>query len=234
MTVASIKKVLIVEDEEKIAEVVKSYLEKDGFVVHTCISGKMALELFEEINPSLIILDLMLPDMDGEEICQNIRKRSRVPIIILTAKSDEGSILTGFGMGADDYVTKPFSPRQLMARVHALLRRTQEDVMLLSNVYSFYDGDLVIDDLKREVKKNGEIVNLTNSEYKILLTMAQYPKKAFSRDELVCRALGDDYNGIDRVIDTHVKNLRQKIESNVKEPKYVLTVHGVGYKFGGE
>lgn len=228
------KKIMIIEDEEKIAEVIQSYLEKEDFEVHICTDGNAAFELFEQINPTLVILDLMLPGVNGEEICMRIRSISRVPIIILTAKADEQSILHGFNIGADDYVTKPFSPRQLVARVIALLRRTEEDVRLLSNIYSFNDGDLIVDDLKHEVKKQGEVVSLTNSEYKILVSMIQYPKKAFSREELVCRALGDDYEGIDRVIDTHVKNLRQKIESNPKEPKYILTVHGVGYKFGGE
>ncbi|WP_139905096.1 response regulator transcription factor [Clostridium thermarum] len=228
------KKILIIEDEEKITEVIQSYLEKEEFEVHICTDGSAAFELFEQINPTLVILDLMLPGVNGEEICMRLRSISRVPIIILTAKADEQSILHCFNIGADDYVTKPFSPRQLVARVMALLRRTEEDVRLLSNIYSFNDGDLIVDDLKHEVKKQGEVVSLTNSEYKILVSMIQYPKKAFSREELVCRALGYDYEGIDRVIDTHVKNLRQKIESNPKEPKYILTVHGVGYKFGGE
>lgn len=228
------KKILIIEDEAKIAEVIASYLKREGFEVYICSHGGEVLDTFETINPAVIILDLMLPGITGEEICQRIRRVSRVPIIMLTAKVDEESILNGFNIGADDYVTKPFSPRQLVARVMALLRRSEEDVRLLSNIYSFNDGDLIVDDLKHEVKKGGEIINLTHSEYKILVSMIQYPKKAFSREELVCRALGDDYEGIDRVIDTHVKNLRQKIESNPKEPKYILTVHGIGYKFGGE
>ncbi len=234
MPIAQKKTILVVDDEEKIVDVIKSYLLKEGFGVYTAYNGKKALELFEEINPSLIILDLMLPDMSGEDICMKIRKKSRIPVIMLTAKSDEISILNGFNIGSDDYITKPFSPKQLMARVWALLRRSEDDLKLLSNIYSFNNGELIVDDMKHEVKKQGSAVNLTNSEYKILISMIQYPKKAFSREELVCRALGDDYEGIDRVIDTHVKNLRQKIEANPKEPKYILTVHGVGYKFGGE
>lgn len=228
------KKILIIEDEAKIAEVIESYLLKEGFEIYICDDGSKALETFEQAKPALVILDLMLPGITGEEICKGIRRISRAPIIMLTAKVDEANIINGFNIGADDYVTKPFSPRQLVARVTALLRRTEEDVRLLSNVYSFNEGDLIVDDLKHEVKKQGEVVSLTNSEYKILVSMIQYPKKAFSREELVCRALGDDYEGIDRVIDTHVKNLRQKLESNPKEPKYILTVHGLGYKFGGE
>ena len=228
------RRILLIEDELKIAEVIESYLLKEGFDVYICNDGTKAIEVFTQVKPALIILDLMLPGISGEEICQRVRRISRVPIIMLTAKSDETSILNGFNIGADDYVTKPFSPRQLIARVIALLRRTEDEVRLLSNIYSFNEGELIVDDLNHEVKKQGEVVSLTNSEYKILVSMIQYPKKAFSREELVCRALGDDYEGIDRVIDTHVKNLRQKIESNPREPKYILTVHGLGYKFGGD
>lgn len=228
------KKILIVDDEYKIVEVIKSYLERDGFEVFTAFDGKSAVDIFEKVNPSLLILDLMLPDMDGEDVCKLIRRKSRVPIIMLSAKIEEASILNGFNIGSDDYVTKPFSPRQLIARVHALLRRTEEDSTPLSSISAFSNNYLIIDTMKHEVKKNGEVVNLTHSEYKILVTMLKYPQKAFTREELVCRALGDDYDGFDRVIDTHVKNLRQKIEINPKSPQYILTVHGVGYKFGGE
>jgi DNA-binding response OmpR family regulator len=230
----SSKKILVVDDEKKIVEVVKSYLEKEGFEVYTAYDGKSAVEAFYNTNPALVVLDLMLPDMSGEEVCALLRKESKVPIIMLTAKVDESSILNGFSIGSDDYVTKPFSPRQLVARVLALLRRSENSTTTVSNEVSFNEGDLVVDTTKHEIRKNGETVNLTQSEYKILVTMLKYPHKAFTRDELVCRALGDDYDGFDRVIDTHVKNLRQKIETNPKSPQYVLTVHGVGYKFGGE
>lgn len=227
-------RILIVDDEEKIAEVVKSYLEKSGFKVYCAYSGNEALELFAKINPKLIILDLMLPDMSGEDICRSIRKKSRVPIIMLTAKAEEESILNGLGIGADDYVTKPFSPRQLVARVIALLRRSEDEIMPLSNVLSFNAGELLVDSIKHEVKSGGQIVNLTPNEFKILMALIKYPQKAFTRDELVFLVLGEDYEGYDRTIDTHVKNLRQKIEPDVKSPRYILTVYGVGYKFGGE
>lgn len=227
-------KIMIVDDEKKITEVVKSYLEKSGFKVYCAYSGNEALELFTEVNPKLILLDLMLPDMSGEDVCRRIRKRSRVPIIILTAKVEEESILNGLGIGADDYVTKPFSPRQLVARVIALLRRSENEIMPLSNVLSFNDGELLIDSVKHEVKSAGQIVNLTPNEFKILMALIKYPQKAFTRDELVFLVLGEDYDGYDRTIDTHIKNLRQKIESDVKTPRYILTVYGVGYKFGGE
>ncbi len=228
------KKVLVVDDELKIAEVIKSYLEHAGFEVFTAHDGKRALELFERTGPSIVILDLMLPDLTGEEICRTIRKQSRTPIIMLTAKSDEEDILKGLDIGADDYVTKPFSPKQLVARVVAVLRRTAGDPVPLSNVFSFNREDLIIDNLGHEVKKGGRVVNLTPNEYRILLTLAKYPKKTFTREELVNMALGEDFDGFDRTVDTHVKNLRQKIEDDPKAPKYLLTVHGVGYRFAGE
>lgn len=228
------KKVLIVDDENKIVEVVKSYLEREGCIVFEAFDGKQALEIFERINPDLIILDLMLPDITGEEICNIVRKKSRVPIIMLTAKIDEKSIISGLHIGADDYITKPFSPRELMARIYAIFRRLSEEVVPLSNIISLNDDDLVIDVLKKEIRKNGESITLTLKQYKILMTLLKYPNKTFTREELISTALGDDYDGYDRNVDTHIKNLRQKIETNPKEPQYIITVHGTGYRFGGE
>ncbi|HEX3029290.1 MAG TPA: response regulator transcription factor [Clostridia bacterium] len=228
------KKVLLVDDEQKIIEVVKSYFEYSGYEVLEAYNGKQAFEVFEKTDLSLIVLDLMLPDMTGEEICKKIRKQSRVPIIMLTAKVEEEDILKGLDIGADDYVTKPFSPKQLVARATAVLRRTSEDPVPLSNLFSFNGGDLKIDNLSYEVRKNNKVVFLTPNEYKILMAMIKYPKKTFTREELISMALGDDFEGYDRTVDTHVKNLRQKIETDPKAPKYILTVHGVGYRFGGE
>ncbi|NLD49268.1 MAG: response regulator transcription factor [Clostridiaceae bacterium] len=228
------KRILVVDDEEKIVEVVKSYLEHGGYEVYTAYNGKQALELFGKLAPSLVVLDLMLPDVTGEEICKTIRKNSRVPIIMLTAKVEEEDVLKGLDIGADDYVTKPFSPRQLVARVSAVLRRTADGPVPLSNIISYNNEDLFIDNLKYEVKKCGNIINVTPNEYKILLTLIKYPKKTFTREELICMALGDDFEGYDRTVDTHIKNLRQKIEDDPKTPRYILTVHGVGYRFGGE
>ena len=228
------KKILVVDDEVKIVEVVKSYLMNSGYSVSEAYNGTDALKLFDKVNPSLVILDLMLPDISGEEICKTIRKNSRVPIIMLTAKVDEEDALKGLNIGADDYITKPFSPKLLVARVIAVLRRAENDVVPLSNVISFNNDDLIIDNLKYEVKKNSEIINLTPIEHKILISLIKYPKKIYTRDELICIALGEDFCGYDRTIDTHVKNLRQKIETDPKNPEYVLTIHGVGYKFGGE
>lgn len=231
---SNMKRILVVDDEPKIVEVVKSYLENSGYVVLEAYDGKQAYEICDKMNPSLIILDLMLPDTTGEEVCRRLRKKSKVPIIMLTAKIEEEDILKGLDIGADDYVTKPFSPRQLVARVEALLRRTEDDSAFLSKVISFYDDDLMIDLIHYDIKKKGISVNLTPNEYKILSTMVKYPKKVFTREELISVVIGNDFDGFDRIIDTHMKNIRQKIETDVKSPQYILTVHGVGYRFGGE
>jgi len=230
----SVKKILVVDDEVKIVEVVKSYLNHSGYDVFEAYNGKQAIDLFEKVNPCLVVLDLMLPDMTGEDICRLIRKQSRVPIIMLTAKVEEEDILKGLDIGADDYITKPFSPRQLVARVAALLRRASDDPVPLINNVSFNENDLVINNLSHDVKKNGISVNLTPNEYNILLTMIKYPKKTFTREELICMAFGENYDAFDRTVDTHIKNLRQKIETDPKTPKYILTVHGIGYRFGGD
>lgn len=227
------RKILVVDDEKKIVEVVKSYLENSGYLVCEAYNGRDALEKFEKENPALVVLDLMLPDISGEEICKTLRGKSRVPIIMLTAKVDEEDVLEGLKIGADDYVTKPFSPRQLVARVEAVLRRAGDALLPLSSVLSFNNDELVIDTLKYEVKKNGETVSLTPREYKLLITMVKYPEKTFTRDELIYMAFGEDFDGYDRTIDTHIKNIRQKIETDPKNPKYILTIHGVGYRFGG-
>jgi len=228
------KKILVVDDEVKIVEIVKSYLENSGYAVYEAYNGKEALDKFEKENPALIVLDLMLPDMTGEEICKTLRKKSRVPIIMLTAKVEEEDILKGLNIGADDYITKPFSPRQMVARIEAVLRRTSDALVPLSSIISFNNDELVIDTLKYEVKRNGKVINLTPNEYRILLTMIKYPDKTFTREELISIGLGEDFNGYDRTIDTHIKNIRQKIEPDPKKPKYILTVHGIGYRFGCE
>jgi DNA-binding response OmpR family regulator len=227
-------KILIVDDEKKIVEVVQSYLEASGYKIYASYNCKEAQEIFDKVNPDLIILDLMLPDMSGEEFCMRLRRKSRIPIIMLTAKIDDIDIVKGLDIGADDYITKPFSTKQLVARVKALLRRSTQEVIPLTDVLSFNEGDLIIDSLKHEVKKQGAVVNLTPNEYKLLVTMAKYPHKVFTREELIVVALGGEFDGFDRTIDSHIKNLRQKIETDTKDSKYILTVHGVGYRFGGE
>jgi Response regulators consisting of a CheY-like receiver domain and a winged-helix DNA-binding domain len=227
------KTILVVDDEPKITEVVKSYLEKSGYKAVCAYDGREALDLFDRSRPALVVLDLMLPGLSGEHVCRKIRARSRVPVIMLTAKTAEEDMLKGLDIGADDYITKPFSPRLLMAKIETVLRRTSSEVVPLSRELAFDAGRLVIDSERHEVRKDGEPVSLTPNEYSILFTMASFPTRAFSRDELITHALGDSYDGYDRVIDTHIKNLRQKLEDDSKNPKYILTVHGVGYSFGG-
>lgn len=228
------QKILVVDDEVKIAEVVKSYLEKEGYEVFEAYDCAQAQKILDNHQPNLMVLDLMLPDMSGEEFCKRVRKNSRIPIIMLTAKVEEADILKGLDIGADDYMTKPFSVRQLVARVKALLRRSGEDAAPLANLLSFNNGDLVVEPQKYEVRKHEVLVNLTPNEFKILMTLVTYPHKVFTREELIVSALGIDFEGFDRTVDSHIKNLRQKIETDSKDPKYILTVHGIGYRFGGE
>jgi DNA-binding response OmpR family regulator len=223
------KKILIVEDEEKISSIVKAYLEKEGFEVTAADTGQKALSALKN-GFSLIILDLMLPDMDGEDICKVIREDSDVPIIMLTAKSEEEDRIAGLGIGADDYVVKPFSPRELVARVKALLRRVKGP----KKVISFNNGDLVIDSTSFEVRKKGSPLVLTPTEFKLLQCLAARPGQVFTRIQLVNVILGYDFEGYDRTIDAHIKNIRHKIEDNQRSPSYLKTVYGVGYKFTGK
>lgn len=227
------KTILVVDDEPRIIEFVESYLISNGYVVYKAHSGEDALDVFEKEHPALILLDLMLPDISGEEVCRTIRKMSSVPIIMLTAKVEEESILKGLDIGADDYITKPFSPRQLVARVGALLRRAEGGNFTVSSLLSFNNNELIIDTEKVAVEKNGVPISLTPIEYKLLYTMAKTPSKVYTRDDLITYALGEAYKGFDRSIDSHIKNLRRKIEDDTKHCKYILTVHGLGYKFGG-
>lgn len=228
------KNILAVDDEPKILEVLTSFLESRGFMVFTAETGKQAFEIFERENIALILLDLMLPDISGEDICRAIRKKSRVPIIMLTAKIEEENLLEGLGIGADDYITKPFSLKELGARVEVSLRRASDDLVPLTVKNSFRNGDLIVDFGKNVIKKKQEEIFLTPSELKILASLIKYPGKVFTRKELIEIALGSDFDGYDRAIDNHIKNLRQKIEDDSKNPDYVLTIHGLGYKFGGE
>ncbi len=228
-----LKNILIVEDEEKIVEFIESYLINSGYKVYKAYNGSDALKLFQSQYIDLVLLDLMLPGISGEEVCKELRKISNVPIIMLTAKVEEESILKGLDMGADDYITKPFSPRQMVARVKALLRRTAME-SAASLVLSFNEGDLLINQSDYTVQKANEELYLTPREYKILITLAKRPTKVFTREELIDIAFDGDYYGYDRTIDSHIKNLRAKIETNPKECQYILTIRGIGYKFGGQ
>jgi DNA-binding response OmpR family regulator len=224
------KKVLVVEDEPSVQEVVRAYLERDGYHVYLASSGRDGLELAERVKPGLIVLDLMLPDVAGEEVCRQIRERSDVPILMLTAKASEDERVHGLAIGADDYLTKPFSPRELVARVRAILRRTGAVETPLVETLSFDEGALEIDTVQHEVRRDGRGVDLTPNEYKLLVTLARYPGRVYSRFELISHVQGYDYEGYERTIDAHVKNLRKKIEPDPRRPRYVETVFGVGYR----
>lgn len=226
------KKILIVDDEEKIGEVLKDYLSAQGFEVYQAVDGKTALVIFNKISPNLVILDLMLPDISGEELCQIIRRKARTPIIMLTAKISEDEMLNGFDIGADDYITKPFSLKEVSVRVKAVLRRVEVDELSEAPV-SFAGGYLVIDYKNHVAKVNGGEVSLTPTEFSLLSTLTKSPYKAFSREQLISYALGDDFIGYDRTIDTYIKTIRQKIEINPKTPRFITTVHGIGYRFEG-
>ena len=227
-------KILLVDDEPKIVNAVKAYLENSKYIVFTAFDGEQALELFDEVSPDLVLRDLMLPKITGEEVCQTIRKKSRIPIIMLTAKIQEDDLINGFHIGADDYITKPFSPRELVVRVGSLLRRSSEGASPLYNRMSWNNKELEVDFNEMVVKKNGVNVKLTPNEFKLLSTLIKYPKKSFTREELIKIAFGHGYEGYERTIDSHIKNLRIKIEEDGISPKYIITVRGIGYKFGGE
>ncbi len=220
--------VLIVEDETKIRELLRSYLEREGFDVLTTGSGAEAITLAGRAAPDLIVLDLGLPDVPGEEVAREIRQSSRVPILVLTAKSAEQDRIRGLELGADDYVTKPFSPRELMLRVQAILRRGHDDSP--TRRQSFGDGELVIDEERREVIVRGQLVDLTPTEWGVLATLASVPGRVYSRSELINRVRGYEFEGYERTIDSHVKNLRRKVEHTAGEPAIVATVLGAGYR----
>jgi len=221
--------ILIVEDEKNISEIVKGYLEKEGYRVKHAATGGQAVRLLKE-NFDLIVLDLMLPDMHGEDLCKIIRESSDAPVIMLTAKSAEEDRIKGLSIGADDYVVKPFSPRELVARVKAHLRRAGK---ARKKMLSFNLGRLKIDTVNYEVFRDNLPVVLTQTEFKILQSLAENPGRVFSRDQIVNIVQGYDFEGYDRTIDAHVKNLRHKIEKDSKEPEFIRTVYGIGYKFIG-
>jgi DNA-binding response OmpR family regulator len=224
--------VLVVDDEPKIRDLVKSYLEMNGYTALRAASGGEGMALFEKSrasgNPvSLILLDLMLPDFSGEDFCGKIRQVSDVPIIMITAKVEEESIIRGLNLGADDYVCKPFSPRQLMARVQAALRRGRaKPGGLLSR------GGLSIDTERRIVRRNGAPVSLTRDEYNILVLLMSREAKIFTREEILEAVKGSGYNGFDRSVDTHIKNLRAKLKDDSGAADHIVTVYGMGYRLG--
>ena len=225
------KRVLIVDDEEMIVRTVKAYLDREGFKTYTAADGEEALRSFEEKGPDLIVLDLMLPKLSGLEVTRRIRATSRVPSIMLTAKAAEADRVVGLELGADDYVVKPFSPRELVARIRAVLRRldgagAEEEKIIV--------GSLHIDIKTREVGVDGRPVELTPTEFDLLAYLARHPGQVFTRLQLLREVQGYTYDAFARTIDTHVKNLRRKIEPDPKQPRFIQTVHGVGYRFSRE
>jgi DNA-binding response OmpR family regulator len=222
--------ILVVDDEPKIIQLARDYLENNGYKVLTSGDGIQALVIARQERPDLIVLDLMLPGMDGLDVCRTIRRESDVPIIMLTARVEETDQLIGLELGADDYITKPFSPRALVARVRALLRRTQGELLQEEVLRA---GDLELDLRRKQVSIGGNPVHLTRSEFILLETLAKHPGQPFSREQLLKRLHGVVYGGVDRSVDSHIKNLRRKIEPDPVNPIYIQTVYGFGYRFQG-
>jgi len=228
---SAMKRILIVDDEEMIVRTVKAYLDREGFKTYTAFDGDSALQAFDEKGPDLIILDLMLPKKSGIEVTRAIRAKSSVPIIMLTAKAAEADRVVGLELGADDYVVKPFSPRELVARVRAVLRRYEGEGAEVERIVA---GDVEIDLKTRELTVAGRSVELTPTEFDLLAYLARHPGQVFTRLQLLREVQGYTYDSFARTIDTHVKNLRRKIEEDPKSPRHILTVHGVGYRFARE
>jgi DNA-binding response OmpR family regulator len=227
------QRILIIEDDPTVQAVARACLERDGHIVYTAAEGGEGLAVSRARDPALIVLDLGLPDMTGETVLREVRRRSAVPIIVLSAKGRIEERVVGLGLGADDYVPKPFSPRELAARVKALLRRTAGEVAG-RDLLAFDEGRVEIDSVRHEVRVDGEALELTPSEFQLLRVLANYPGRAYSRGELAYRLRGHDFDGDERVIDVHVRNLRRKIEADPGRPRCVETVRGVGYRLGLE
>jgi len=222
--------ILVVDDEPQIADLLRSYLQREGFTVEQAADGEAALSAVSRLRPDLVILDLMLPRVDGREVCRRIRAESTTPIIMLTARDEETDKLLGLELGADDYVTKPFSPREVVARVRAVLRRgAREGGATVVRV-----GDLTIDLRAHEVTLAGRRVDVTPTEFRLLETLASHPNQVFTRMQLIDRVQGHAFEGYERTVDAHIKNLRGKVEPDPRTPRYILTVYGVGYKFAGD
>jgi two-component system, OmpR family, response regulator RegX3 len=224
-------RILVVEDEARIAEVVGQYLERDGHSVVWRATGEEALEEFARRPPDAIVLDLMLPGVGGEEVCRRVRERSDVPILMLTSRDGEDDLLRGLELGADDYLTKPFSPRELAARVRALLRRAKGGAAPQADVLTRAGGSLVLDAARRRVTVDDRPVDLTESEFLLLTALARFPGRVYTRLELVGKVQGVEFEGYERTIDAHVKNLRRKLGDDSRSPRFIETVFGRGYSF---
>jgi two-component system, OmpR family, alkaline phosphatase synthesis response regulator PhoP len=225
------KKILVVDDEKKLVAILKGYLEQAGFAVATAYDGQQALTVFRHEKPTLVLLDLNLPQIDGLDVCRTMRKESNVPVIMITARVEEADRLIGLELGADDYIVKPFSPREVVARVRTVLRRTEGEP---ARAEALSAGDLALDLGKHSARLNDRALDLTPTEFDLLAVLMQNPGRAFTRLQLLDQVQGEAFEGYERTIDAHVKNLRQKIERDPKNPRYILTVFGVGYKFAEE
>ncbi|MHB1006031.1 MAG: response regulator [Chloroflexota bacterium] len=226
-------RILVVDDETNLVALVKGYLEREGFAVSTAGDGPSALRLAREVQPDLVVLDVMLPELDGIEVCRQLRQWSDAYVIMLTARSEEVDKIVGLSVGADDYLTKPFSPRELVARVRAMLRRPRGAAGREEVPATLRFVGLTIDPAQREVTKDGTPVALTPIEFNLITTLASQPGRVFTKAQLLERVWGDDYFGDDHVVEVHVGSLRKKLEDNPAQPKWVQTVRGVGYRFGG-
>lgn len=224
------KHILMVDDEANIREIVSAYLRKEGYQVSEAADGVEALEIFNHTEVDLVILDRMMPKMTGEQVCARIRSKSRVPIIMLTAKVSNEDVIDGIAGGADDYIRKPFSVRELMVRIHAIFRRLDVDLPM-SDITEFGEGDLYIDFKRMVFKKAGDEVALTPNEFKILKILIVNEGIVLNREQIIEKTFGIQFDGFDRTIDTHIKNLRQKLEDDPKKPAYIRTVYSMGYKF---
>ena len=225
---AQTRKVLVADDDRKTVDLISLYLQKDGYRVLPAYNGREALEIARQKKPDLIVLDLMMPEIDGLDVCRILRNESDTPIIMLTARTTEDDKLLGLDLGADDYITKPFSPRELLARVRAVLRRVGAGEP--RGPATIAVGDLLVDTVRHEVAIAGQPVQLTPTEFRLLHTFAKEPGRAFSRLDLLDRVFGYDYEGLERTIDVHIMNLRKKIEPDPSQPTHVVNVYGVGYK----
>ena len=223
--------VLIVEDDPTTTELVAMYLKRDGYRVLTAGDGVEGLRAARESKPDLVVLDLMLPKLDGMEVCRTLRQESNVPIVILTARVDEEERLAGLDLGADDYVTKPFSPRELAARVRAVLRRTAR-INEERGPHEISVNGVTAHIRQHVVEVDGRKVRVTPTELNLLVTLMTEPGRIFSRESLISRVFGDDFEGFDRTVDTHISNLRKKVEADPERPRYINTVYGAGYRFG--
>lgn len=224
--------ILIIEDDERVSDVIKAYLEREGYKVFLADKGLEGIEIARKNHVKLIILDLMLPDISGEEVCKIIREESEVHIFMLTAKGSLTEKIDGLNIGADEYLVKPFSPRELTARVNSLFRRLGKVNETIEMVFD--DGNLSINYEKRIVTVHGKTISFTPNEFNILHTLAMNKGKVLSREQLIDKIFGYDFNGYDRTVDVHIKNIRKKIEKDTRNPKYIITVTKAGYKFGGD